>query len=172
MREAIVAGDLPTFQVAARFVADHDIENSAPESWRPYVAPMQMAAREASSASDLDAAARAFGALGARCADCHRALGSPRFDLSNPPPQRADVPGHMARHEWAANRMWEGLIAPSTQHWVKGAEAMADARLTAQDMAPATPDVDETRHQRYWVEASNGVSLRMALLALVLGATE
>jgi hypothetical protein len=34
------------------------------------------------------------------------------------------------------------------------------------------PDVDETRHQRYWVEASNGVSLRMALLALVLGAAE
>ncbi|HEY5520503.1 MAG TPA: aspartate carbamoyltransferase [Candidatus Limnocylindrales bacterium] len=34
------------------------------------------------------------------------------------------------------------------------------------------PDVDETRHQRYWVEASNGVSLRMALLALVLGTAE
>ncbi len=33
-------------------------------------------------------------------------------------------------------------------------------------------DVDEMRHQRYWVEASNGVSLRMALLALVLGAAE
>lgn len=33
-------------------------------------------------------------------------------------------------------------------------------------------DVDETRHQRYWVEAFNGVVLRMALLSLVLGATE
>jgi aspartate carbamoyltransferase catalytic subunit len=33
-------------------------------------------------------------------------------------------------------------------------------------------DVDETRHQRYWVEAFNGVVLRMALLALVLGAAE
>jgi aspartate carbamoyltransferase catalytic subunit len=33
-------------------------------------------------------------------------------------------------------------------------------------------DVDETRHQRYWVEAFNGVVLRMSLLALVLGATE
>jgi len=32
------------------------------------------------------------------------------------------------------------------------------------------PDVDETRHNRYWVEAFNGVVLRMALLALVLGA--
>jgi aspartate carbamoyltransferase catalytic subunit len=33
-------------------------------------------------------------------------------------------------------------------------------------------DVDETRHQRYWVEAFNGVVLRMALLSLVLSAVE
>lgn len=35
-----------------------------------------------------------------------------------------------------------------------------------------TPDVDATRHQRYWVEAFNGVVIRMALLSLVLGAME
>jgi aspartate carbamoyltransferase catalytic subunit len=34
------------------------------------------------------------------------------------------------------------------------------------------PDVDDTRHQRYWIEAFNGVVVRMALLALVLGAME
>ncbi len=34
------------------------------------------------------------------------------------------------------------------------------------------PDVDATRHARYWAEAFNGVVLRMALLALVLGAAE
>ena len=34
------------------------------------------------------------------------------------------------------------------------------------------PDVDSTRHARYWVEAFNGVVMRMALLSLVLGATE
>jgi aspartate carbamoyltransferase catalytic subunit len=33
------------------------------------------------------------------------------------------------------------------------------------------PEVDYTRHARYWVEAFNGVVMRMALLALVLGAT-
>jgi aspartate carbamoyltransferase catalytic subunit len=33
-------------------------------------------------------------------------------------------------------------------------------------------DVDATRHQRYWVEAFNGVALRMALLSLILGAVE
>jgi aspartate carbamoyltransferase catalytic subunit len=39
-------------------------------------------------------------------------------------------------------------------------------------MDELTADVDHTRHQRYWVEAFNGVVLRMALLALVLGAVE
>ncbi len=34
------------------------------------------------------------------------------------------------------------------------------------------PDVDDTRHQRYWIEAFNGVVVRMSLLALVLGAME
>jgi aspartate carbamoyltransferase catalytic subunit len=33
-------------------------------------------------------------------------------------------------------------------------------------------EVDDTRHQRYWIEAFNGVVIRMALLALVLGAME
>ncbi len=35
-----------------------------------------------------------------------------------------------------------------------------------------TADVDSTRFARYWVEAFNGVVMRMTLLALVLGATE
>jgi aspartate carbamoyltransferase catalytic subunit len=32
------------------------------------------------------------------------------------------------------------------------------------------PEVDSTRHNRYWFEAYNGVVVRMALIALVLGA--
>ncbi len=42
--------------------------------------------------------------------------------------------------------------------------------LPRMDELPA--DVDATRHARYWVEAFNGVVMRMALLALVLGAME
>lgn len=33
-------------------------------------------------------------------------------------------------------------------------------------------EVDNTRHARYWIEAFNGVVMRMALLALILGAME
>ncbi len=42
--------------------------------------------------------------------------------------------------------------------------------LPRKDELPA--DVDETRHARYWEEAFNGVVMRMALLALVMGAME
>ena len=42
--------------------------------------------------------------------------------------------------------------------------------LPRMDELPA--DVDATRHARYWQEAFNGVVMRMALLALVLGAME
>jgi aspartate carbamoyltransferase catalytic subunit len=34
------------------------------------------------------------------------------------------------------------------------------------------PEVDSTRHARYWIEAFNGVVVRMSLLALILGAME
>jgi aspartate carbamoyltransferase catalytic subunit len=34
------------------------------------------------------------------------------------------------------------------------------------------PDVDITKWSRYWQEAFNGVVMRMALIALVLGAME
>ncbi len=42
--------------------------------------------------------------------------------------------------------------------------------LPRMDELPA--DVDSTRHARYWVEAFNGVVMRMSLLSLVLGAME
>ena len=42
--------------------------------------------------------------------------------------------------------------------------------LPRMDELPA--DVDDTKHARYWIEAYNGVVVRMALLALILGAME
>jgi aspartate carbamoyltransferase catalytic subunit len=53
-------------------------------------------------------------------------------------------------------------------------KAKADAILlhSLPRMDEIPPDVDITRFSRYWQEAFNGVVMRMALLALVLGAME
>jgi aspartate carbamoyltransferase catalytic subunit len=54
------------------------------------------------------------------------------------------------------------------------AKAKSDAILlhSLPRMDEIPPDVDITRWSRYWQEAFNGVVMRMALLALVLGAVE
>src|SRR5512141_302436 len=55
-----------------------------------------------------------------------------------------------------------------------GTKAKSDAILlhSLPRMDEIPDDVDITRWSRYWQEAFNGVVMRMALLALVLGATE
>jgi aspartate carbamoyltransferase catalytic subunit len=70
----------------------------------------------------------------------------------------------------------KGLTPPAyrvTRELLKS-KAKSDAiilhSLPRMDELPA--DVDSTRHARYWVEAFNGVVMRMALLSLVLGAIE
>ena len=35
----------------------------------------------------------------------------------------------MARHQWAADRLWEGLIAPSDQSWLNAAEVLLEVPL-------------------------------------------
>lgn len=49
-------------------------------------------------------------------------------------------------------------------------DAMILHSLPRMDELP--PDVDATRHARYWIEAFNGVVMRMTLLSLILGAVE
>ena len=59
-----------------------------------------------------------------------------------------------------------------TRELMKRAQRHAIVLHSLPRMDELTPDVDETRHQRYWVEAFNGVVMRMALISLVLGAVE
>jgi aspartate carbamoyltransferase catalytic subunit len=59
-----------------------------------------------------------------------------------------------------------------TRELLKKAQRGAIVLHSLPRMDELTADVDATRHQRYWVEAFNGVVMRMALLSLVLGATE
>jgi len=59
-----------------------------------------------------------------------------------------------------------------TRELLKSAKSDAIILHSLPRMDELPPDVDATRHARYWEEAFNGVVMRMALLALVLGAME
>ena len=77
--------------------------------------------------------------LGAACGACHRSTGGPNLEVGEPP---ASVPSgnlRMARHEWAASRMWLGLMQPSETAWKSGSQTFANATLVLDTLPGRAP---------------------------------
>jgi mono/diheme cytochrome c family protein len=129
MRDAVIAGDLAALKRDAQWMAEHELSKTFPADWKPHVESFQDAAKKALDARDLDAAANATAEMTARCGSCHAALGGPKIDLGTPPAEGSGVAPHMARHQWAAERMWLALTTPSEGAWLAATETMADAPL-------------------------------------------
>lgn len=59
----------------------------------------------------------------------------------------------MAGHQWAAARMWEGLLGPSDDRWLEGARALTTVPLdtVAQSVTPTSDvDVDDVARVRLY----------------------
>ncbi|MBS1118209.1 MAG: hypothetical protein H6Q90_437 [Deltaproteobacteria bacterium] len=131
IRLAISLGDLDRAHAEARTIATLDEPDVLP-AWRPYVDDIRAAATQITFAKDTITAAKTMANLGRRCAACHAAVPSTKivFPKVVPPREDSKLPSQMAGHEWAAGRMWEGLIGPSPTLWLDGSTALAKAPLT------------------------------------------
>ncbi|MEO7736174.1 MAG: hypothetical protein ABIY55_34770 [Kofleriaceae bacterium] len=69
--------------------------------------------------------------LAEACARCH--LDASAQAEFQPPPaapeDRATVPARMARHQWAVNRTWEGMVGGADDVWVAGLDVLATTPL-------------------------------------------
>lgn len=138
LQQAVIKGNLPEFKAAAVWMAEHQLAESLeyPAAWKEGVGAMQEAARQGRDAAELKAAAAALGSLGAACASCHVKVGGPKGIVTEPPAEGSGTAPHMKKHQWAADTLWTGLMAPSDDAWVKGAEGLASAPLTAESVSP------------------------------------
>lgn len=138
IKAALIAGKLEQAREPARWMAEHQADVEHPEAWKPYVQDMREAAQRIGGAVDLATATQSFVALVQVCAECHTAVGGPKIDVGEPPKlgESADIVAHMARHHWALDAMWQGLMGPSREAWITGAEALAEAPLIPDVLAP------------------------------------
>lgn len=135
IQSAVIRGDMAAIRQPARWLAVHPAPVDAPESWNGYIDRMRAAANEAGNATDLKTAALAASNMGAACGSCHAANDvSGLFPILDEPGDEVDVMKHMMRHQWAADRMWEGLVGPSDEAWRQGTELLMEAALTPDDM--------------------------------------
>ncbi len=123
MKEAVIDGDLETLVERAQWVVEHEAPADYPVAWQPHVVQLVEAARGAGAATDVTAAAARTADLAGNCGRCHRAVGAqPTFEDPMAPMGDESV---MARHQWAADRMWEGIIGPSEHAWTRGTAEFA-----------------------------------------------
>ncbi len=160
IQAALIRGDLGAVREPAEYLATHPTPASLPGQWEEYVGSMRAAARAVLEAKDFAAAADATSLMGNACGSCHMDNGiDVRFDITDPPGFEMDTTSHMLRHQWAADRMWEGLVGPSEPAWARGIDAMLEAPLTPHELKGGGDQPEKIRNMAKRVHqlAGNGM---------------
>jgi cytochrome c556 len=143
MRQAVMEGNLENVRGPARQLAKDDLGEGLHEEWQAHLEDMRAATKMAAEANDIQGAALALSHVGAACGSCHAKLSGPRTKVGAPPGEASGAKAHMQRHAWAAERMWEGLMAPYDDAWTAGAEALIQAPLAKEELVPNQSVPDE-----------------------------
>lgn len=130
--DALIRGDLPTLRTKLGEIASRELPAAAPPSWRPLDARLREAARSAAGAATLETAGTAMGAVVEACGTCHSGLDAgPVYRRPLPPEGATPVQDAMLAHQWATERLWEGVTGPREEAWHRGAATLAAGRVFA-----------------------------------------
>jgi cytochrome c553 len=141
LQRAIAHGQLDTARRHARWLLDHD--EPVLDGWQPFVDEMRAATRELLAAGDLPTAGALAGRLGRACSRCHEARGAVvAFPWDPEPADTPRLPAQMRRHQWAAARLWEGLVGPSDELWAQGTRTLSTMKLDAALISGGLPRGD------------------------------
>ncbi len=136
VHDALVRGELDRAKVAGEWIASHPEPRGLTDVPEAFLFAMQGYATQVSQSNRLEEAATAAAHLGRTCGDCHREQAiEPRFLVGTAPPSGDGPKAEMARHIWASERMWEGLVGPGDHAWRSGAEALKQGWLDPHDVA-------------------------------------
>ena len=92
-----------------------------PAAWQPHLDALGGELEGLEHADDLRDAGASVARLALLCGRCHEAEQA-RLDLPEvpQPAQGGGLVDAMHGHQWAVDRMWEGIIVPSDEPWIRG----------------------------------------------------
>jgi cytochrome c553 len=159
IKSLIIMGKLDGVREPAAWLAEHEAVAGLPANFEPYVGLMREYAREVYNAADLKSAAISVSGMARTCSNCHLVNEIEiEFGYDQIPSEWSDTVSHMQRHQWAADRLWEGLIGPSDAAWHRGTDMLIDVPLHPEDVVDgASDDVD--------TEALDRIARRIHVLA-------
>jgi len=126
---------------AKRFAATISEPADAPAhgAWASQVILVRDRAAAVARATTVEQACQLEAKLAAACGGCHvEAAVAQRFRAYPPaPPDLPAIGARMARHRWAADRLWEGIVGGADEPWRAGLEVLAAAPLEWGDRTAA-----------------------------------
>ena len=131
----LVRGKLDEGKHLARAIAEAPDEPGL-ASFARRAATVRARAAEVAAADTTDDALHAEARLAQACADCHADAGV-LPELADPPrlpPDDGTTTTRMARHRWATDRLWEGIVGNSDEAWRAGLDVLAQAPLPASEL--------------------------------------
>ena len=150
IKSLIIMANLDGAREPAAWLADHETVAGLPANFEPYVGLMREYAREINNAPDLKSAAIPVSGMARTCSNCHLVNDVEiEFGYDQVPAEWSDTVSHMQRHQWAADRLWEGLIGPSDAAWHRGTDMLVDVPLHPADLLDESPvDIDSEGFDR------------------------
>jgi mono/diheme cytochrome c family protein len=132
----IIAGNLDATREPATWLLEHDEPAGLPAAGSEFVATVRGAASALLEADSLGSAAEAASQMGLACGACHTASNvTVEFDEVERPSDKEKAKPHMQRHQWAADRMWEGLIGPDGVAFSRGANLLFESPVKPAELA-------------------------------------
>ena len=130
VQQAVVMGHLDAARGPAVWLDNHLQDDDLPGNTVAYVAQMRTAAGQIALAPTVEEAGVHLGEMGVACGACHQALTlDVQVNWRPLPPSDGEVEAHMIHHQWAMDRLWEGLMGPSDEAWKAGADALSEPGL-------------------------------------------
>ena len=125
IRTAVINGVLTDTAAPADALANTEGLGKIEPAWQSSIDVLQYAAKRIRRSSDIPAAAAAIADIGIACGACHKATTGPTVKVEAPPATDATLASRMRKHEWATERLWEGIFVPSDASWKAGVAALS-----------------------------------------------
>lgn len=137
--DMLIRDHLDAFRSNLQALATEALPSQAPESWKARHESMREKAKLAATASNLDEAAAGLASVVEVCGLCHAALlNGPVYQEPAPEEGASAVQNVMLRHQWATERLWEGVTGPWDDAWKRGADELIGTAVFATGDARAT----------------------------------